>query len=754
LIAVSDSPSAPSRRRTHLIAAAFMAAALGLALLRWTQCTREIPAAALELGQTHAITWDPATGTMVRTGGDPYAWVKLPAGTIPLRGASLTCTSRRPESDWGFYIYPYPYYLPGEAVSEQRVVRAAVEPVSDGYRLRWTLPDSKILRLDLPDDLAKPLVIERLVLETRFAAFDAWAFTGMVLAAAAALVVLVWPWVGAALRRRPWLEAVVAAALMLGAVALTLDVQLQFNGPAGHDDALFVSQANALIDGHWLGRFDDLTLSKGPTFSFFLAATGRLGVPLRTAQAVLQVLACAAFVLALRPLLRTSGLRLLLLAALLFEPNSFSAATVGRVLRSGIQPALTLLTVAGLVGLALAADRSRRRMLAWAVLAGASATGFWFSREEGVWLAPSAALLVLGGAATVVLARRSRDWVRFALLLLPFGMVAVGTWALRQANARHYGAPITVDVKDGYFSRAYGALVRLTPEREIIGVPVTRETRLRAYAVSPALAELRPALEGPACAEWSHFGWEDSTDPAAGTEIRGGWFQWALRQAAAVTGHYRDAATADQYWRAVAREINRACDSGQLRAGPWRKGFFPRWDASLWRPLRASVFAGWARAAQITDFYVQPNPSVGSPLQQAPFARVTHEMGMTEPPRPGVRTFARVILFHLFNWAGAVASLLAIAATVWLAIAVARRRAPWWPLVVVLALAGGAAALVIVVALVDVTSFSALHAMYLAPATPLIVATCVLSLRWAWEARPAILCVSSVAKPRINANPT
>lgn len=699
----------------------------------------------------HAMTWDPATGQMTRTGGDPYAWVTLPPGTIPLRELTLHCSGRIPDGDGGFHIYPYPFHLPGETVSEQRIVRAAVELTSDGFRLRWKLPDSKIARLDLPDTLNQPLTVERLVLRSRFAAYDAWAFTGTVVAAGAALIVLVWPFLASALRRRPGLEAFVAAGLMLAAVALILDVQLQFHGPAAHDDALFVSQANALADGRWLGPFNEVTLSKGPTFSFFLAATGKLGVPLRTAQAVLQVLACAAFVLALRPLLPSSGVRLFLLAALLFEPNAFSAATVGRVLRSGIQPALTLLFVAGVAGLALSADRSRRRMLAWAGVAGGAGTAFWFSREEGVWLAPSAGLLLLGGIVSVLRARQARQWTRFVLLLLPFAIMAAGTATLRWMNARHYGAPIVVDVRDGYFSRAYGALVRITPEREIVGVPVTRETRLRAYAVSPSLAALQPALEGTACAEWSHFGWENSTDPAAGTEIRGGWFQWALRRAATVTGQYRDAASADQYWRAVAREINRACDSGQLAGGPWRKGFFPRWHPSLGMPLRASILAGWGRAAQVTDFYVQPNPSVGSAAQQAPFARITHEQGMTEPPRPGIRTYLRVILARLFAAGGGVASVLAILATVWRAAAVIRGRAPWWQLVVVLALAGGAFALVVVVALVDVTSFSALHAMYLAPATPLIVACWVLALRWAWEARPAIFCVSSVAKPRITA---
>ncbi len=64
--------------------------------------------------------------------------------------------------------------------------------------------------------------------------------------------------------------------------------------------------------------------------------------------------------------------------------------------------------------------------------------------------------------------------------------------------------------------------------------------------------------------------------------------------------------------------------------------------------------------------------------------------------------------------------------------AAARRRAPLLPLVIVLAFAGGASALMIIVSLVDVTSFGATHAGYLAPATPLAIAFSMLAPAWAW----------------------
>ena len=55
-----------------------------------------------------------------------------------------------------------------------------------------------------------------------------------------------------------------------------------------HDDFLFMGQAASILDGHWLGPFGRLTLSKGPFFPIFLAACAILHVsPQLATEAVL-----------------------------------------------------------------------------------------------------------------------------------------------------------------------------------------------------------------------------------------------------------------------------------------------------------------------------------------------------------------------------------------------------------------------------------------------------------------------------------
>ena len=706
-----------------------------LALFRLKQTTTEIPGAAVRFSPAHSLGWDPTRRLLTRTGDDPYGRIELPAACVPVQEVVIEFAGTPPRDDRShFYVYQYPAYLEGVFYNDSYVVLGRPEPTPGGYRIRWQLANSKVVRLDLPDDLDQPCEILRIRIVSGF--YGSWSATLMWTCLTAGLLLPLWTVLRRQVPGRPGLELGIFALLVALKLVLASDLRLDALGSAAHDDALFVTQADALRHGHWLGDFNERTLSKGPVYPLFLAAVGWSGAPLQPVQAGLHALACLLFVLALRPLLPSAGARLILFIVLLFDPHTLSSEAVGRVLRSGIQPALTLLLLAGAIGLATRITQPARRGLAWSLLAGLALPAFWYCREEGLWLVPSLALI--GGGALVAAVRAGRTGLvpRLVLLVLPIALLLGSTWLLRTLNARQYGAPLTVDVKDGDFPRAYGALVRLTPAAAIPGVAVTRETQQRAAAVSPAFATIVPELEGPVGQGWARLGNTATGAVSDLAEIRSGWYQWALREAAAKAGHYRNAATATAYWARVADELNAAADAGRIAAGPTRTGFLPRWEPSLATTLRAAVLQAARVTVQFSDFTTRAPNSINSPSEAARFARITHQTRSPDEPPPGRLTDARVMVANLYVWCSPAVTAAALLAGLLVLGQAWRQRRGVVPVAILLALAGGATALMLVVALIDVTSFSAVHAMYLAPATPLVLAGWVLAPVWAWEFLP------------------
>ncbi|MEO7597651.1 MAG: hypothetical protein ABIV50_01880 [Opitutus sp.] len=715
-------------RRANVIAVVvFGALTLAVGVLRLRQIDARLSPADLTFGPVvNHVAWNSTTGELSATGGDPYVFFQIPSDSLPLDELVFECSGN--PLTGSTVIYRSPSYLPDFVVDDRLTVAAKTESNARGYDLRFDLQGTKMVRVDLPDDYTNPLIIRAAHLRSRFIVGDNATFRIFATCLLGLVTTLIWLTAGAVISRSRLAEIVAVAVLVSVKLWLASDLHMTVYANAQHDDALFMNQGHSIASGDWLGKYGQLTLAKGPTYSIFIALVQLSRVPLLNAEAWLHAVACLLFVAAVKPVVKSAGIRLLLLGILLFDPHQFSSESAERALRSGIQPALTLLTLAGAIGLRTRLDQPLRTLLGWSLLGGVSLAAFWFSREEGVWLVPS--LVLISGTAVWPFWRK-RDAARTArlvCLLIPTAVCFSALWVLRAVNHQYYHSWVSVDVKDGGFPQAYGALTRITPELAIRGVPVTRETRLRAYEVSPAFSELRSALEGDVGIGWAKYGWtEVEAHPAAGKEIRGGWFQWALRQAASDAGHYADAQETSRYWQRVADEINAACDQGRLQGGRQHSGFAPRLDASMLSPIAHSFLGAADIVVRFSDFKSQSYLSTGDPSEIARLSRVLHEEPVVERRPPTLRTHLRNVLFHMYQNSGVTATLLALGAIV------ARcATLRWQPLlatdsVILLALVGGAAALMLIVSLVDVTSFRALYSAYLSPATPLVLAVWVLA---------------------------
>ena len=358
---------------------------------------------------------------------------------------------------------------------------------------------------------------------------------------------------------------------------------------ATHDDFLFVRQAYHLGAAQWLGPYDNLTLAKGMGFPAFILASFLAGLPLKLAE---QIVYLAAAGLAAWVVARMSGRRLLglaLFAALAFNPVLWSEP-LARVVREGLYASLSLALIALLAGGLFG------RHWGWCFLpcrlslfiaAGLVGGVFWLTREEGVWLAPAVAVLVLGALVSALTSWHSgerRLGARIAAAastgVIVSTLVAVAVVvAVAYANQRAYGLFADNEFKSRGFLSAYGALARIQhphePGRRTAMLP--KDAREKAYAVSAAARELKSWLDGELGEAWRVAACtQTNTNPCP--EILSGWFMWALRDAVAAAGHYGSGASSDAFYRRLAAEINVACDDGRLQCLP------PR--ASLATPFR------------------------------------------------------------------------------------------------------------------------------------------------------------------------
>lgn len=521
-------------------------------------------------------------------------------------------------------------------------------------------------------------------------------------------------------------------------------------GNAALDDRLFLVMAESIVRGDWLGAYSQATLAKGPFYSIWIAALYWIGIPLGLGVQLAYAGACAAFARACRPAISSGAVLLAMYALLLWNPMSFEAPTMGRIIRQQIYTPLALAVLAGLVGLYCRRHETLRRQLPWTLLTGLSFGCFWLTREESVWLVPSVVLLASAAAVWAFRISREQGRVMLRSLGLAAALAALPLVLVSWQNYRHYGWFGTVENRATEFQDAYGAMVRVNIGPDIDFVPVTREAREAMYKVSPTFAKLQPYLEGEYGLGWAGASSYVTKLPAGEKQIGGGWLIWALRDSVAAAGYCHSAREALDFYRRMADELNAACDAGKLPAHPRRSGFLPRWKAGQSAAVARAVGQFADFTVSFRSFSVYPMLSIGDHDQLLLFHDLTRDavsssvqaakMPLENQEELDRWKFAR--LHHIGGFMRPVILVLFFTAQLIAIIRLVqsiRNRRLTFPYVLAAAAWGGAFACLLINALVQVTSFPVTAVSTFSPVYPLLLVF-VIAAFWdagvAWRRTP------------------
>jgi hypothetical protein len=334
---------------------------------------------------------------------------------------------------------------------------------------------------------------------------------------------------------------------------------------ASHDDGRQMGQAISIVKGDWLGGYDNLTLAKGSFFPLLMAFCYFVGIPLLISMPVLYSLASLSFIKAIQPAVKRRWPLVAAYVLLLFNPAQYSSSVL-RVYRDGWNNCILLLLLSGVIGLTCRKDRaSLRGLLPWSVMSGIAGAAFWDTREEAIWILP----VILGLSLLIMFSifrgqRKHRLSRLFVLLVLPIFLWFLCVQAVCFVNWWNYGIWTLIETRSKNYSEALSLLVKAkTGEwRQYIACP--RDTREKIYTASPVFAELRPFLESGRITAWKNI----SEGLIGVKDEYGTHFIWALRDAVAAAGYYKNAVSADAFYARLASELKGAYQKGIIEKEP------------------------------------------------------------------------------------------------------------------------------------------------------------------------------------------
>ena len=332
----------------------------------------------------------------------------------------------------------------------------------------------------------------------------------------------------------------------VGYLALRMHLPIAL-GYAPHDDTYFINAAQNLISGTWFGNYTHMTLIKGPAYTFFLAANRILGLPVTFSSALLHLSACGFLIWSLGRYRIHNLVLCSCFLLILFEPSLITT----RVYRDDFYSSLLLVFIAQALYF-LSAPFNKKGSLFFGLIFAA----LYMTREDFPWLIPGILALAFlafryKNAYPISNSTIKEKGISLLVTMTAFSFII---FLISTVNFVKYGFFGTNDFNATGFKAAHAALNSVVLGSPIPHLPVPENTRKLIYKNSPSFKELEGYFEGSGKG-WTFFG--EQYYPWTKGDYAAGWFSWALRDAVASKGYYRNGC-AEVFYKKIADEIKQA----------------------------------------------------------------------------------------------------------------------------------------------------------------------------------------------------
>ena len=347
---------------------------------------------------------------------------------------------------------------------------------------------------------------------------------------------------------------------------ITVNLPINARDYGGADEYLMMEQAESLVNGNYLGEYNEKTLVKGIGFPLFLAFSYQTGISLFMLYSIFYAGVCLVALVPIRHLIKKRPLRLLVFLILLFCPATMDG-NVQLIYRNMLIIPQSLLLVSALMMMYYHVnDESKKKLVWWTLVASFAWIFMWHTREDTIWTLPLLVVTWMVLYVFIIKGKNKKDKVvskavlgRIGLISLPFVLLFVSCHVISFINYQHYGIYTNNQLNNSNYTKAIMTMLKVKPVQEIERVEITRDTLKRLYEVSPSLKTLEEVIEY----DYEHkqglvIAAEDNG------EINEDLITWELIGAAKAVGHYDTAMKAEEFWEKVYEEVNQAIQDGKL----------------------------------------------------------------------------------------------------------------------------------------------------------------------------------------------
>ena len=326
-----------------------------------------------------------------------------------------------------------------------------------------------------------------------------------------------------------------------------------------YDDALMVKLAKSIIEGHWLGVYDNNTLIKGAGYPVFLAILKFINIPYMLGMDLLYILACMYFIYSLKDDIKNNVIRIIVFVVMLFNPISYAEYTFQRVYRNGTGVFQTIFIFSAIYIIWKNKFESIKSLLPHILIASVNVAFLWHTRDDSMWIIPFLFVALLLSSICIIVnytktrkstgIKISSTLLKVVCILMPLWILVFSTTSIKLLNYKEGNANL---------GKVLNIFYEVKANEKVYRTDNTREKIDRMCEVSETLNSIKPHLDD-SMDTWTQF--DSNPDD---NEVENGWFSWALEYAVRNAGMYFSPQESNEFYGKIYDEIKLALDEGKL----------------------------------------------------------------------------------------------------------------------------------------------------------------------------------------------
>ena len=253
---------------------------------------------------------------------------------------------------------------------------------------------------------------------------------------------------------------------------LSFNLPSFFLGSLPYDDALMIRQSSSILNGNYLGIYNNMTLIKGPIFPFLLALIRYIHVSYSIIFTIIYIGCSLYFVNALKKIIKDKRMLIIILSFILFNPVTYSSELMQRLYRNVLSIPELLLFLGAIINVLF----DNKHTIINNVFLGIITSIMLLTREDTLWTFVVLFFVYLYQIIGFLKNRRKTNLVKIMISLFPIFVIIINMNFVSLINYINYNTYTYNELRDTTFKKAYKKVLEIKDDEKIDKVAIPRST--------------------------------------------------------------------------------------------------------------------------------------------------------------------------------------------------------------------------------------------------------------------------------------